>query len=82
MLYSYDLHHGRSLPRAIEMRLHLRTEFDGAVLAGKKCVVIGAHNVCARDILCSALTDDDLADRNFLAVLKLDPKPFGYGIAP
>jgi hypothetical protein len=63
------------------MRLHFRAELDGAVLAGEKRVVIGAKHIRAWHIFRAALTDDDLSDRYFLAVLKLDPEPFGYGIA-
>lgn len=63
------------------MTLHLRGEFYHAVLAGKKRVVGCAEDVCAGGILGAALADDNLPDHHFLAVLKLDPKPFGYGIS-
>ena len=82
LLLCYYLHHCRSLSRSIEMRLHFGAELHCSVLAGEKRIVIGAKHIRARHIFRAALTDDNLSDRHFLAVLKLDPEPFGDGITP
>jgi len=82
MLLCNHGNHRCAFALAVEMRLHFRRELYGAVFAGEKRVVVRAKDVSARRILRAALTDDDLADGDLLAVLKLDPKPFGYGIAP
>jgi len=75
------LHHRRFSAGAVKVAFHLGNEFDRAVLAGKKGIVGGAKDVHARSVLGAALADDNLADHDFLAVLKLDAEPFGDGIA-
>ena len=80
-LCGHHLHH-RSFPAgAVKVPLHLRDEFDRTVFAGEERIVSGADDVDARGVLGAALADDDLADHDFLAVLKLDAEPFGDGIA-
>jgi len=80
-LRGHHLHHRRFLARAIKMPLHFGNEFDHAVLAGKEGIICGADDVDARSVLGAALADDDLADHDLLAVLKLDAEAFGDGIA-
>ena len=77
----HHLHYSRSATRAVKMPFHLADKLDYAVLAGKEGIVCGAKDVRSRGILGAALADDDLADHDFLAVLKLDAEPFGNGIA-
>ena len=81
MLCRNDQYDRRFAAGTIEMALHLGDELDGAVLAGEEGVIFGAKHVGARGILGAALADDDLADHDFLAVLKLAAAPFGNGIA-
>ena len=77
-----NAHHRNRISRAVKMRLHFCGESHDAVRKRKKRIVAGARNITPGMIFRTPLANDDLADKNWLAVLNFDAKPLGGGFAP
>ena len=65
----------------VEAGLALGAEFDLAFLQSEQGIVLADTDIPAGKHRSAALTDDDLARENALAMVDLDPKVFGIGIS-
>jgi len=65
----------------IETSLPFRREFNYAVFECEKGIVLAHAYIPAREDFGAALTDYNLADKGFLAMVELNPQILGIGIA-
>ena len=55
----------------VEVRSHFCEKFNRAVFTGVERVVFGAQHIGSRNVFRATLANDNLTNKNFLAILKL-----------